>query len=162
MDTPSGQELVAGHELDIAVVRPDAPVRGLRARPWRHDRFVVALPAGHPLVDGSGRPVDLARFAEEPWVWLSRDASPDCHDQLTATCRRAGFTPDVRHPAGSIMTQLAMVGCGFGVTLVPHVTVRGTAFRPLTDRADIVELSLVCRSGAQEPLVAEFLRTASG
>lgn len=77
--------------------------------------------------------MDLARFAEEPWVWLSRDAS-----------------------------QLAMVDCGFGVTLVPHVTVSGTAFRPLTDRADTVELSPACRSGAQEPLVAEFVRIASG
>jgi hypothetical protein len=41
-------------------------------------------------------PVDLARFAEEPWVWLRRDASPDYHDQLMATCHQAGFTPDVR------------------------------------------------------------------
>ncbi|MEV7392192.1 MULTISPECIES: LysR substrate-binding domain-containing protein [unclassified Streptomyces] len=166
VDTPSGQDLVQRHEIDIAVVRPDSPVRGLRARPWRHDRFVVALPAGHALADGSGRPVELARFADEPWVWLSRDASPDYHDQLTATCRRAGFTPDVRHLANSIMTQLAMVDCGFGVTLVPEVTVRSagpsTVSRPLTDRADIVELSLVCRSGAQEPLVEEFLRIASG
>ncbi|MFU8872731.1 hypothetical protein [Micromonospora sp. SL4-19] len=36
-----------------------------------------------------------------------------------------------------------------------------TAYRPLTDHADIVELSLVSRDGAQEPLVREFLRIAS-
>ncbi|WP_260327476.1 LysR family substrate-binding domain-containing protein [Streptomyces sp. Ag109_O5-1] len=109
--------------------------------------------------------MERARFADEPWVGLSRDASPDCHDQLTATCRRARFTPGVRRLANSIMTQLAMVDCGFGVALVPEVTVRSagpsTVSRPFTDHADIVELSLVCRSGAQEPLVEEFLRTAS-
>jgi len=168
VDTPSGQELVDRHELDIAVVRPSAPVRGLRADPWRHDQFVIALPAGHPLAvkdGGSGDPVDLSRFAEEPWVWLRRDASPDYHDQLMATCRRAGFTPVVHHLANSIMTQLAMVACGFGVTLVPNTTVRSagpaTAHRPLTDPADIVELSLVTRAGAREPLVEEFLRIAA-
>jgi hypothetical protein len=83
-----------------------------------------------------------------------------------ATCRRAGFTPDARHLANSI-PQLAMVACGFDVTLVPNATVarifrRPVAHRPLTDPADIVELSLVTRANSQEPLVQEFLRIASG
>jgi hypothetical protein len=34
-------------------------------------------------------------------------------------------------------------------------------YRPLTDRADIVELSLVSRDGAQEPLTEHFLRIAT-
>ncbi|MEU6551022.1 LysR substrate-binding domain-containing protein [Streptomyces sp. NPDC046915] len=164
VDTGEGQEALARHEIDLAVIRPSAPVRGLRVRPWRHDRFVIALPAGHPLAGDTTDPVDLTRFADEPWVWLRRDASPDYHDQLMATCRRAGFTPDARHIANSVLTQLAMVDCGLGVTLVPNVavrSVRGTvAHRPLTDRADIVELSLVSRTGTHEPLVREFLHHA--
>ncbi|HVH24102.1 MAG TPA: LysR family substrate-binding domain-containing protein, partial [Pseudonocardia sp.] len=110
------------------------------------------------------RPVDLARFADEPWVWLAREASPDYHDQLMATCRRAGFSPDVRHLAHSILTQLAMVNAGLGVTLAPNVSVRQTAsvpYRPLTVRADLVELSLVTREGATEPLVEQLLLAAS-
>lgn len=34
-------------------------------------------------------------------------------------------------------------------------------YRALTERADIVELSLVSRDGAREPLAEEFLRIAS-
>jgi hypothetical protein len=34
-------------------------------------------------------------------------------------------------------------------------------YRPLTDRADIVELSLVSRDGPQEPLTEQFLRIAT-
>lgn len=168
VDTPTGQDLVARHDLDIAVIRPSAPVRGLRMRPWRHDQFVIALPEWHSLAaEGTTAAVDLSRFADEPWVWLRREASPDYHDQLMATCRRAGFTPDTRHLANSILTQLAMVACGFGVTLVPNATAartfqRPVAHRPLTDPADIVELSLVTRANAQEPLVKDFLRIASG
>ncbi|MFF4352941.1 LysR family transcriptional regulator [Streptomyces sp. NPDC001530] len=165
VDTASAQEALLRHEIDIAVVRPSTPVRGLRIQPWRHDQFVIALPADHPLAADAPSPVDLARFADEPWVWLRREASPDYHDQLMATCRRAGFSPDVRHLANSILTQLAMATCGLGVTLVPNVTVRQihppTPYRPLTDGADIVELSLVTRDGTQEPLVEQFLRIAS-
>ena len=165
VDTGQGQEAVARHEIDLAVIRPSAPVRGLRVQPWRHDQFVIALPSGHALAGGAPGPVDLARFADEPWARLRREASPDYHDQLMAICRRAGFTPEARHIANSILTQLAMVACGLGVTLVPNVAVRSIqgpiVYRPLTDSADIVELSLVSRADAHEPLVQEFLRHAS-
>ena len=119
VDTGWGQQALLRHEIDIAVIRPSTPVRGLRIRPWRHDELVLALPPHHPLAADAPRPVGLARFADEPWVWLSREASPDYHDQLTATCRRAGFSPDVRHLANSILTQLAMVTAGLGVPWPP-------------------------------------------
>jgi len=162
VDTASGQQALLRHEIDIAVIRPSTPVRGLRIQPWRHDEFVIALPPGHPLAAGHPSPVHLARFADEPWVWLRREASPDYHDQLMATCRRAGFSPGIRHLANSIFTQLAMAAAGLGVTLVPNVSVhqiQPTApYRPLTDRAGIVELSLVSRDAAHEPLTGHFLR----
>ena len=165
VDTASGQQALLQHEIDVAVIRPSTPVRGLRIQPWRHDEFVIALPPGHPLAAGAPSPVDLARFADAPWVWLRREASPDYHDQLMAICRTAGFSPDVRHLANSILTQLAMAASGLGVTLVPNVTVRQinppAPYRPLTDRADIVELSLVYRDGAHEPLTEHFLRIAT-
>jgi len=164
VDTPAGLEGLLQRDLDIAVVRLSAPARHLRAQPWRRDSLVIALPVGHPAAETTG-PVDLARFADEPWVWLRRDASPDYHDQLMATCHQAGFTPDVRHTANSIATQLAMVACGLGATLVPNVAVRSAlpptaTYRPLTTRAELVELSLVTRDNPHEPLVKEFLRIA--
>jgi len=164
VDTPAGQQGLLQHDIDVAVVRLSAPVRDLRTQPWRRDSFIVALPAGHPAATGTA-PVDLARFAAEPWVWLRRDISPDYHDRLMATCHNAGFTPDVRHVANSIATQLAMVACGLGVTLVPNVAVRSAlpptvTYRPLTNRAELVELSLVTRENPEEPLVREFLRIA--
>ncbi|GGN79420.1 hypothetical protein GCM10011579_063870 [Streptomyces albiflavescens] len=55
---------------------------------------------------------------------------------------------------------------GVCVKHVPtKVTVRqkqpSIAYRSLADRSDIVELSLVSRDGAYEPLVREFLRIAA-
>lgn len=71
----------------------------------------------------------------------------------------------MRHIANSIATRLAMVACGLGVTLVPNVAVRSAlpptaTYRPLTNRAELVELSLVTRESPREPLVREFLRIA--
>jgi hypothetical protein len=44
-------------------------------RPWRHDQFVIALPEWHALAtEGGTSAVDLSRFANEPWVWLRREA----------------------------------------------------------------------------------------
>lgn len=165
VDTPAGEQDLLQREIDIAVVRLSAPARDLRTQPWRRDSFVIALPADHPAATGTTGPVDLARFAAEPWVWLRRHISPGYHDQLIAACHRAGFTPDVRHVANSIATQLAMVACGLGVTLVPNVAVRsalppGATYRPLANRAELVELSLVTRESPDEPLVREFLRIA--
>ena len=164
VDTPAGQQGLMQRDIDIAVIRLSAPVRHLRTQPWRRDSFTIALPTDHPAAAETG-PVDLARFTDEPWVWLRRDISPDYHDQLMATCHNAGFTPDVRHIANSIATQLAMVACGLGVTLVPNVAVRSAlpptaTYRPLTNRAELVELSLVTRDSPHEPLVKEFLRIA--
>jgi DNA-binding transcriptional LysR family regulator len=165
VDTPAGLEGLLQRDIDIAVIRLSAPARHLRTQPWRRDSFTLALSAHHPAAAETTGPVELARFADEPWVWLRRDASPDYHDQLMATCHNAGFTPDVRHIANSIATQLAMAACGLGVTLVPNVAVRSAlpptaTYRPLTNRAELVELSLVTRDSPYEPLVKEFLRIA--
>jgi DNA-binding transcriptional LysR family regulator len=164
VDTRVAAEHLLQRDIDVAVVRLSTPVRHLRTQPWRRDCFVIALPGDHPVVTETTGPVDLARFADEPWVWLARDTSPDYYNQLTATCREAGFSPTVRHVANSIATQLAMVACGLGVTLVPNVATRSipapATYRPLTNRADLVELSLVTRDSPHEPLVREFLRIA--
>jgi DNA-binding transcriptional LysR family regulator len=145
VDTPAGQQAVMRHDVDIAVIRLSAPTRTLAVRPWRRDHFVIVLCENHPAASNDAGPVDLARLADDPWVWLHRDASPDYHDELMATCRRAGFTPDVRHRANSITTQLAMVTCGLGVTLIPNVAARSiqppAVYRPLARRADLVELA---------------------
>jgi DNA-binding transcriptional LysR family regulator len=163
VDTPAGLDAVLRRELDLAIVRPAVPVRGLQIRPWRHDEFVLALPAEHPLGTSASSSIDLALAAEEQWVWLRRDASPGYHDQLAAICHEAGFSPDVRHVANSIFTQLAMVASGLGVTLVPSVCVEQfhprIEHRRLLRRTEIVELSIVARAGPLAPLVEAFWRT---
>lgn len=160
IDSHHGRDALERRELDVAVIRQTATGRRLRSVPLRRDHFVVAVPEDHRFAQGEG-PVSLAEFRDEPWVWLPRHISPDYHDELVAACRQAGFSPEARHYANSINSQLAMVRCGLGVTLAPESSVRqqskGLVWRELRRRVDLVELSVVVRSGDHEPLVQHFI-----
>ncbi|NIL77343.1 LysR substrate-binding domain-containing protein [Rhodococcus sp. B10] len=163
IDTSWGADAVTRHELDIAIIRATGS-RGLRALPLRRDRFVVAVPASHRLAAQRG-PVDLEMFSDDSWVWLPREISPSYHDDMAATCRHAGFSPQAQHLASSITSQLAMVACGLGVTIVPHSSAVGfegsVVFRQLRAPDVALELSLICRDVA-EPLVDHFIDCAVG
>jgi DNA-binding transcriptional LysR family regulator len=103
-------------------------------------------------------------LADQPWAWIPREVSPDYHDVLIAGCRQAGFSPDVRHRATSIQSQLAMVACGLGVGLVPQtaaVPLPGVEYLPLAVAIPLVELAIVWRSSDVQPLTTVFVECAT-
>jgi DNA-binding transcriptional LysR family regulator len=163
IDTHHGRDALLRRELDVAVIRQAVTSRQLSSVPLRRDHFVIAMPENHHLAGTEG-PVDLAGYRDDSWVWLPRTISPDYHDELVAACRQAGFSPDPQHYANSIHSQLAMVECGLGVTLVPESSVRRQprtlVWRELRKRVDLVELSVVSRAGGEEPLVDHFIACA--
>ena len=148
IDTHEAAAGLLDRSLDWAIVRQTAPVRGTTATSLFVDRFVAALPAHHPSAETTG-PLDLADLAGGAWVWLHRHISPDYHDAMAAMCRAAGFSPVPAHWARSVTSQIAMVECGLGVTVVPaaasasHPAVR---FRPLRHATATIELTAMTRS----------------
>jgi DNA-binding transcriptional LysR family regulator len=163
IDTQHGARAVLDQQIDLAVIRQSRVDPRLRSDPLRRDHLVAVVPTAHRLA-ATARPVDLADLADDPWVWLPREVSPGYHDELVAACRAAGFSPDARHSATSIDSQLAMVACGLGVTLAPQTSTArapaGTALLPLRQRFDLIELSIVRRAQAPGPLVEHFLHCA--
>ncbi|MGW7406048.1 LysR family substrate-binding domain-containing protein [Streptomyces sp. NPDC054833] len=133
---------------DWAIVRQTAPVRGTTATSLYADRFVGALPLHHPAADASG-PLDLADLSSSPWVWLHRHISPDYHDAMATMCRAAGFSPVPAHWARSVTSQIAMVECGLGVTVVPAAASTSrpaVRFRPLRHATATIELTAMTRA----------------
>lgn len=124
-------DLLAG-ELDL----------GLMALPVRDDRLhveklfseplVVALPPGHRLA--AKAEVKLGDVVDEPFILLD-----DVHcfgDQVLSFCRRGGLEPRVVCRGEQIVTLLAVVAAGQGVSVVPEMAAvadgpRGCTFRPL-------------------------------
>ncbi|HEX4250566.1 MAG TPA: LysR family substrate-binding domain-containing protein, partial [Pseudonocardia sp.] len=155
IDTHEAAASLLDHTLDWAIVRQTAPARGTTATSLFVDRFVVALPGDHPAA-GAVEPLDLAELAGDSWVWLHRHISPDYHDAMAAMCRTAGFSPVPAHWARSVTSQIAMVECGLGVTVVPSAAAVARAavrFRALGHGASTIELTAMTRTGP-DPLVA--------
>ena len=78
-------------------------------------------------------PVSLAGFADHNWIVPDSDLA--CFEMVQRACGVAGFAPRVVAEATDFSAQLALVGAGVGVALVPDLAVaslpEGVALRPL-------------------------------
>lgn len=147
--------LVSG-ELDLAFVRIDGDVgEGISTLALTEDRLAVALPKDHKL---AAMPrVRLQSLALEQLVMSSRQVSPVYFDMLTAVCRSHGFTPRVLHEVRSVSSQIAYVGCGQGVALVPasmkKLAPENVVIRPLKEKVMVVTAALAWNTARYHPLV---------
>ncbi|WP_213309127.1 LysR substrate-binding domain-containing protein [Paraburkholderia sacchari] len=147
-------------ELDLAFVRVDGEVgSGIATMPLAQDRLAVALPKDHPL---SALPrVRLQSLADEQLVMSSRQVSPVYFDLLTSVCRAHGLTPRVTHEVRSVTSQIAYVGCGQGVALVPSsmrkLAPENVVVRPLKEKIEVVTAALLWNTQRHHPLVDEVV-----
>ncbi|OZI34797.1 LysR family transcriptional regulator [Bordetella genomosp. 10] len=147
--------LLAG-ELDMAFVRLDGEAGpGIATLPLTEDRLAVALPREHPLAAMTR--IRLQSLANEPLVMSSRQVSPAYFDMLTAACRAHGLMPRVLHEVRSVASQVAYVGCGQGVALVPSsmkkLAPENVVVRPLREKVMVVTAALAWSAERAHPLV---------
>ena len=86
------------------------------------DPMYVAMPVGHPLADAES--VDLADFANEPWMLATTNTCPDSRLFLRA-CHAAGFEPQIAFQNDDYPAILGFVAAGVGVALIPDMVARG-------------------------------------
>ncbi|GAA1195541.1 DNA-binding transcriptional LysR family regulator [Kitasatospora gansuensis] len=115
-------ELVARGEVDLALVQdwPTVPLPiqdGLSRLDLGLDPVDLLLPAGHPLAALAVVPV--GRLLGQRWI--SVPPGNICHDWLVRTLREAGEEPDVIYQVGEFETQIALIGAGLGIGLVPRL-----------------------------------------
>ncbi|MGN8063411.1 LysR substrate-binding domain-containing protein [Ralstonia sp. 22111] len=145
-------------ELDLAFVRLDGEVgSGIATMPLAEDRLAVALPREHAL---AALPrVRLQSLADEQLVMSSRQVSPVYFDMLTSVCRTHGLTPRVMHEVRSVTSQIAYVGCGQGVALVPasmrKLAPENVVIRPLKEKVMVVTAAAVWNTNRHHPMVDE-------
>ncbi|MFJ8046369.1 LysR family transcriptional regulator [Kitasatospora sp. NPDC096147] len=115
-------ELVARGEVDLALVQdwPTVPLPvqdGLSRLDLGDDPVDLLLPAAHPLAALAVVPV--RRLLGQRWT--SVPPGNICHDWLVRTMREAGEEPDVVYQVGEFETQIALIGAGLGLGLVPRL-----------------------------------------
>ncbi|MCJ2876633.1 LysR family transcriptional regulator [Rhizobium pusense] len=156
IDSAEAVPALEAGDLDLAFARIEGEVGpGIATMPLTEDRLAVALPADHSL---AALPrVRLQSLAKEPLVMSSRKVSPVYFDMLTAVCRSHGFAPRVLHEVRSVASQIAYVGCGQGVALVPasmsRLAPENVVLRPLKERITVVTAALAWNRDRHHPMV---------
>ncbi|MBM3071254.1 LysR family transcriptional regulator [Enterobacter sp. RHBSTW-00994] len=147
-------------ELDLAFARLTGDAGdGVELLPLSSAELVVALPRHHPLACQSQ--INIRELLHEEWVMFSRHLSPVYFDSITTACRQEGFSPRIIHEARSVASQIAFVGCGQGIALVPasleRLSPASVVTLPLAKRIEVITTAVAWSSARANPLANKFL-----
>ncbi|WP_434987552.1 LysR substrate-binding domain-containing protein [Xanthomonas melonis] len=143
-------DAVRDERADLAIVAGHADFTGLQRRPFRADRLVVAVSAGHRLAAAGS--VRLADIADLQLLALSADNALQRH--LRTHLARAGVQLRVRARVPGIETLCRMLARGVGVAIVPQVALLRSSVGqalvaiPLDEAWASRTLSVVWREGS--------------
>ncbi|MEK8052750.1 LysR family transcriptional regulator [Ideonella sp. DXS22W] len=163
MSTAEQLQAVLHGRLDAGFINTATVPPPLAHQALPDDRFVLALPEGHPRA--RARALDLAALADERFVMFSREVSPANHDNVIAVFSRAGIHPQTVHAARQWLTIVAMVAQGLGVSLVPsslaQSRVAGVRFVPLRGAPVAAPALLVWNPGRSSAALEGFIAAAA-
>ena len=148
-------------DVDLAFARLDGALgSAIRSIPLARDRLAVALPAQHRLA--SAKRIKLSTLVDEAFVMFSRHVSPVYFDNVAGACRECGFAPRILHEVRTVASQVAFVGCGQGVALVPSALKRlapdNVVVRPLAETVDVVTTAVAWNADRENPAVTAALK----
>ncbi|WP_186205970.1 LysR family transcriptional regulator [Burkholderia gladioli] len=152
----SVEALVRGEEVDLGLTGGAAADPALEVLHAGEDRLVVICPLTHALA--RRRRVSAAEVAAEPLVLTARGTS--VRAVVDAALAGAGCTPELACEPTYMMTAVAMVRGGLGLTILPASAREVLAepelvARPIDDAAFVRPVALVKRRGRTLPRVAE-------
>ena len=166
-------EALRAGKLDAALLALPVPDDALDAIALLEDRFLLALPPGHPLA----RRKAVGEADLDGAELLLLDDGHCFRDQALALCRRAGAHELGDFRAASLATLSELVKAGHGITLLPEMAAqvegvarglvvralgRGAAGRPAADGGPARTIGLAFRKGtaraADMALLAQVLR----
>lgn len=112
-------QAVAAGQVEIGVVAAEQSLSGLETRPYRRDRLVLVVPAGHPLAGRAA--VDFAEVLDQPFVCLH--AGSAIHTFMMNAAAQLGRSLDVRIQVRSFNAVCRMVAAGVGIGMVPNSSI---------------------------------------
>jgi DNA-binding transcriptional LysR family regulator len=112
------------------------------------DELLLAVPA-------AGWPSRLAELAGRPWVMEPEGTR--ARDWTAATCRSAGFEPDVRYTCTDLVMHAALVASGHAAALLPVLSgisaSTGATVIPLSDRPERRVFTAIRRGAEKHPAI---------
>ena len=116
-----------------------------------NDPLDVILPSSHPLATRTT--VTLEELATEPWI--TETPGSTYHSLFTAAFTAIGVTPRIAHEAVEWDTQIAFVGAGLGVGLLPRLAT-------LRNAENVTRLPISGRGNPSRRIVAAVRKGSIG
>jgi len=130
------------------------------------DRHDVVLAAPRCFGWPGDNPVALRDLADEPMVWLRRQAAPHYVDLLVAGAAAKAFSPKVVQEVDDETTLLSLVAAGIGVGFVnsanEHRKPAAVEFLNLADMDASLDLHIAWRRSHHADALERFVREAIG
>lgn len=157
IDSAEAVPALEAGDVDLAFARLQGELgSNIKTLTLAEDSLAVSLPATHRLA--SRRRIRLKDLAEEAFVMFARPVSPVYFDSIIAVCQANGFSPRVLHEVRSVAAQVAFVGCGQGIALVPAALKRlapdNVVVRPLVDAVDVVTTAAAWNTTSANPALS--------
>lgn len=141
-------EALQGERIDLALLRGplNVDMPEMNSRVFLQSKLLVALPADHSLAAQTS--IRLQDLQSEPFITLHDPPDLGLVRSQNAIFAQHGFLPRVVLQAGSVVSVLALVGAGLGVSILPAfgtpLLMPSVALRDLADgdwRTDVLLLS---------------------
>lgn len=148
--------------LDVAIVTGDPTLAESQALALWSERILVALPEAHPLA--SQEVVSWGDLKGETFLIGEHDPGSDVHDLLIANLTTPGDRPRVVKHNVSQASIKALVGLGYGVTLVSDACLgahyAGVVYREARDSKGGCRIGYAARwsKDNDNPALTPFLR----
>ncbi|HEX6356147.1 LysR family transcriptional regulator [Actinophytocola sp.] len=149
--------------LDLGLLRPPlpGPADDLELVSISREPLVAVLPSDHRMA--GRRRLAVSTLANEPFVMFPRALGPGLYDEITALCRRGGFTPTVAQEAVQLPTIVGLVAAGCGVSILPGSAAQPrpeVVFVPLSPVVRLVDLAIALPKGNRSAVAANFTALA--
>ncbi|MFI7680278.1 LysR family transcriptional regulator [Actinophytocola sp. NPDC049390] len=163
LPTVTQVERLRAAAIDLGLLRPPlpGPADDLELVPVSREPLVAVLPNDHRLA--GRRRITVSALANEPFVLFPRTLGPGLHDEITALCRRGGFTPDITQEAVQLPTIVGLVAAGCGVSILPGSAAQPrpeVAFVPVSPLVRLVDLAIALPTATRSAAAANFTALA--
>lgn len=162
--TPAVQfDALASGKIQIAYTRRfEDPLKSYDFLDVFQDRYLVALPDGHPFA--RKKEIALSMLANEDFILFNRSDTPNFYNQVFTSCLQAGFSPHVVSEADVLQTILIMIDAGAGVSVIPSCVMglrrNGVALVPLVERIEPDPVGLAWAKKRENPILSSFVAVA--
>jgi LysR family transcriptional regulator, benzoate and cis,cis-muconate-responsive activator of ben and cat genes len=122
-------------------------------------RMTAALPASHRLA--KRKLVSLKELEQDAFVGYGEESFPCRNQTIINACRVAGFKPDLRYQAESLVEVLAMIGSGAGVCLMPadmrNLPHPGVKFASIREKLEPIRFTAAWRRDGDFSIIENLL-----